>query len=112
LHAAGHPVNLLHGDAHRSEQAGIDAAKKYLRVLGHALPRALRRTKTGLTAADFAMGTTLARSTPRISEHLTKIRPHVATLDSELTAAFGGKAHSRNWIGSRVNSTQPTPSKK
>ena len=81
-----------HGDAHRSEQAGIDDAKRFLRLLSHALPRVLRNTKTGLTATDFSAGARLGRSTPKISGHLTRIRPHVAALDSELTPAFGGQS--------------------
>ena len=81
-----------HGDAHRREQAGIDNAKKFLRLLSHALPRVLRETNSGLTASDFAVGTKLSRSTPKISGHLAKIRPHVATLDSELALSFGGQS--------------------
>ena len=81
-----------HGDAHRSEQSGIDNAKKYLRLLGHALPRVFRETKSGLTTSDFAVGPRLGRSTPKISGYLAKIRPHVATLDSELAPSFGGQS--------------------
>ena len=83
-----------HGDAHRMEQSGIDNAKKYLRLLGHALPRALRNTNSGLAASDFAVspGTRLGRSTPKISGHLAKIRPHVAALDSALAPSFGGQS--------------------
>lgn len=81
-----------HGDAHRSEQAGIDDAKRFLRVLSHALPRALRTTSGELTATDFSVGAGLGRSTPKISGHLTKIRPHVAALDSALMPAFGGQS--------------------
>jgi hypothetical protein len=81
-----------HGDAHRGEQAGIDDAKRYLRLLSHALPRVLRNTQTGIVAADFSVNAKLGRSTPKISGHLTKIRSHVAALDSELAPAFGGQS--------------------
>jgi hypothetical protein len=79
-------------DAHRGEQAAIDDAKTFIRLLDHALPRVLRTTHTGLTAADFAAGGPLARSVPKISGYLAKIRSHVAALESELKKPFGGKS--------------------
>ena len=79
-------------DAHRKEQAGIDDAKTFIRLLGHALPRVLRQTNIGLTEHDFLAGTRLGRSTPKISGYLAKIRPHVAGLDSALAPAFGGQS--------------------
>jgi hypothetical protein len=81
-----------HRDAHRNEQSGIDDAKTFLRLLGNALPRVLRNTKAGLSAADFSTSEPLGRSTPKISGHLAKIRPHVEALDGELTSAFGGQS--------------------
>jgi hypothetical protein len=81
-----------HGDAHRGEQARIDSAKKFIRLLGHALPRVLRDTDSGLTPSDFAVGPRLGRSTPKISGYLAKIRPHVAALDSALTPPLGGQS--------------------
>ena len=80
------------GDAYRGEQAGIDDAKRFLRLLSHALPAVLRDTSSGLTVSDFAGRGEVARSTPKIIGYLTKIRPHVAALDSKLTPAFGGQS--------------------
>lgn len=78
--------------AHSNEQAGIDHAKAFVRRLSLALPRVLRNTQTGLTDSEFAIGENLQRMTPKIVGYLTRIRPHVQTLDSELAPAFEGKS--------------------
>ena len=99
-------------DAHRQEQAGIDDAKKFMRLLKNALPRVLRTPNIGLTEHDFAAGTTLGRSTPKISGYLAKIRPHVAALDSALTPMFGGQSALAQLDTVKSELMRLTPSKK
>jgi hypothetical protein len=87
--AAKH-VEDQHG-AHQAtavEHAAIDEAKRFTRILRHALPRALRSAPPGVTAASFHAGEPLARSTPKISRYLDDIRPAVVKLDDALAPAF------------------------
>lgn len=77
-----------------TERAALDAAKVFKRRLAGALPRATRQTKTGVTQADFVAGATIGRSTSKMSDWLSKVRPAVARLDAELAPFFGGKVAS------------------
>lgn len=80
------------GGATKSEASAVDDAKRFIRRLRNALPRAIRGAKNpAITMATFASGEALARSTPRIVAYLIKIRPAVEALDSVLEAAFGGQ---------------------
>jgi len=80
------------GGATKNEAGAVADAKRFIRRLRNALPRAIRAAKNpGITSATFAAGEALARSTPRIAAYLIKIRPAVEALDPALEAAFGGQ---------------------
>ena len=70
------------------EHAAIGEAKTFLRKLRNALPAVLRSKPAGVDASSFHAGVRLARSTPKISAHLLKIRPGVAKLDETLKPYF------------------------
>jgi hypothetical protein len=80
-------------DAARSatdrEHAAVDEAKRVVRLLRNALPIALRQAPDNLTARAFASGT-LHRTTKRIRQYLSDVRPSVAKLDSALAPFFEG----------------------
>lgn len=80
------------GVATSAEAQAIDAAKSFLRRLRNALPRALRESPgSGVTASAFEVGDSLQRSTPKISKHLSAIRPAVVKLDPALKKHFNGQ---------------------
>lgn len=67
-------------------------AKKFKRRLTNVLPIVLRDSPLpDVTIDNFEAGTTLGRSTPKISNYLAKIRPHVVKLDEHLRPYFGGE---------------------
>lgn len=82
-------------DASSGESKAVDDTKAFIRRLRHALPRALREAaQPGVTMESFHAGEGLARSTPKISRYLAKIRPAVVALDPALKKHFKGQAAS------------------
>lgn len=85
--AQDHAADTSSGESH-----AVNGAKAFIRILRHALPRALRESPgSGLTIDSFRAGKSLARSTPRISKYLTEIRPGVVTLQPALAKHFKGQ---------------------
>ncbi len=77
----------------RAEAIAISNAKAFTFTLWNALPMALREaSNSGLSEADFAAQGRVRRSTPRILNHLDKIRPHVAKLEPQLKPYFKGES--------------------
>jgi hypothetical protein len=73
------------------EHAAVDAAKAFIRKLRAAAPMAIRDTKVeGVPHNAFNLGGSLARSTPKIAEYLTKVRPIVVKLDDDFVPYFKG----------------------
>jgi hypothetical protein len=74
----------------RKEASARAGAKKFVRRLRNALPRALRENPDlGVSAEVFESGP-LRDSTPKILAYLARIRPHVVRLDEALKRYFGG----------------------
>jgi hypothetical protein len=69
------------------EHAAVDEAKRVIRRLRNALPIALRSAPEGVTMQAFASGK-LYRTTKRIREYLSDIRPSVEKLDAALAPFF------------------------
>lgn len=76
----------------QAETAAVAEAKKLKRRLDNVLPIVLRDANVpGLTRKSFSVGGTLGRSTPKISQYLARVRPHVVALDEALRPYFGGE---------------------
>jgi hypothetical protein len=79
--------------ATRREVEAITAAKAHIYKLRQLVPMVVRRTKaTDMTAAHIAPSGELRRSSPKIAEHLRKIRNLVVKLETGLAPYFGGRS--------------------
>jgi hypothetical protein len=74
--------------ATKNEHTAVSEAKTFLRKLRFALPMALRDAPVDFDRTVFHSGQRLGRSTPKITEHLRRIRPGVAKLDASLKPYF------------------------
>lgn len=72
-----------------SEYAALNEGKAFVRKLRLALPKVLRGAPADVDEKAFRAGEPLARSTPKLSAYLLKIRPAVLTIEQALAPFFG-----------------------